>query len=145
MAPKKKNQTDDFRERAERDQPAAWMPEAGDTLVGTLEGYTTGRSKHPDLPDSYPIALVRDEDTGEVVSVHIVLTAIRGQFENADPKVGERIAVSYRGKVESKETGRSYHNYRVTVDRPDAGETAKSFADMAAATPDPVTEPDAES
>lgn len=130
--------TDPFLDRLEKGQAPAWKPEVGGVLVGTIMEYRTGTSKHPKLPDTYPIAIVKDEKSGDEFAVHIVLTAIRSKFESAQPQVGERIGITYRGKRESA-SGAEYHDYDLIVDRKEAAlNPFQTFADVAATTAAPV-------
>jgi hypothetical protein len=105
-----------LRERADRDYPQAWIPEAeGDELVGVVIGV------QPAVATSYgPVPVVEVEDglhTGW--SVWLTHTVLRREFERQRVALGETILIRYLGKVTPEGGGPAYESYRLVVDRPD--------------------------
>jgi hypothetical protein len=90
--------------------PPAWLPQAGEILVGTIEGYDTGKTKW----GPYRTCIIQNELTGAKVSIWLWHLVLQKLFDEAQPSVGERIGVQYLGKHETKD----YHRYRLMVDRP---------------------------
>jgi hypothetical protein len=96
------------------DAPNAWLPEPGETLVGTVEApVVDGESEY----GLYPMLEVRDTE-GHLFSVHCFHTTLRNAIDQLAPKVGEAIAIKYFGRQASKTEGHDdIYLYRVVVDR----------------------------
>ena len=92
--------------------PEAWMPGPGGELLGTFEGYRSGKTNRGEV---HPIAIVRD-DSGELHAVWMFYTVLRAEIEQANPHVGETILIR-REKDRINADGQPYHVYRVTTDR----------------------------
>lgn len=103
-------------DQLDADFAPAWRPEAGDKLVGVIVGIGERAGEY----DPYPIITVRQDD-GTEVAFHAFHTVAASELAKVQPKIGERIGVLYRGKVDGKAGGPSYHAYRVKVDRPVEG------------------------
>jgi len=115
---------DRLREKLDRDAepyPEAWMPGPGGELLGTFEGFRSGKTSRGEV---HPIAIVRDE-AGELHGVWLFFAVLRAEFEEANPHVGEWIMVR-REKDRKNADGQAYRVYRVGVDRP---EKRDAFAD----------------
>lgn len=89
--------------------PPAWIPEPDEILVGVVEAYATGPTQYGDVRT----VLVRDENTGERVSLWLSSTVLLSLFDMRKPLVGERIGLKYLGKHETK----GYHRYHLVVER----------------------------
>lgn len=91
------------------DWPAAWKPQAGGVLVGTVESYDTGFTPY----GAVRTVIVMQGD-GERVSLWLSSTVLLDLFRRHKPKPGERIGLKYLGKDPKK----GYHRYHLIVDRP---------------------------
>ena len=80
----------------------------GDLLVGELVRYDTGYT--PYGPSH--IAVLCEEDTGELRGVWLIHHVLRGEFSKQRPRPGERIGIK---RLPDAEKG--YKRYRVLVDR----------------------------
>ena len=89
--------------------PSAWGPDVGDILVGTVEQYAQGHTQY----GAIRTVIVRDEETGETVSIWLSSTVLLDVFRRERPAIGERIALKYLGKHPT----RGYHRYHLIVDR----------------------------
>ena len=89
--------------------PAAWIPEPNAVLVGVVEHYDEGFSHYGPVRT----VIVRDEQTGERVSVWLSSTVLLNLFEARKPKIGERIGLKYLGK----DVHKGYHRYHLVVER----------------------------
>lgn len=88
-----------------------WRPNPGDTIEGEVVELDTRDGGY----GPYPIVTVVTDDDREV-TVHCFHEALRGQVESKNVAVGDTIGVIYRGKTTSA-NGRSFHSYRLIVDR----------------------------
>lgn len=88
--------------------PEPWKPEPGDTLVGTVIEVTTRESEF----GVYPLIGVMTEDGGEYY-LHCFHTVLTREIARRRPKIGDTIAVRFRGDHE-----RGYKDYRVLVESP---------------------------
>jgi len=84
-------------------------------LVGKLTGIKDVETMYGEAQ----VALIENEDDGQIVSV-ILGTVLANQFEKQEIKIGERVAITYFGKVDK------YKDYSVSVDRPEAPKGIKS-------------------
>lgn len=111
-------------ERIAEDYAAAWRPEPGDSLIGFLTEIAVGTSDYGD----YPI-LTLTTANGDRASVHAFHTVLKDGLIDAQPSIGEELAIKYNGlrlpkgldektapKVGSKDDPR-YHDYRVIINR----------------------------
>lgn len=104
---------------AELDQngeyPERWAPEPGDSISGIVRRYTD-----VDLPVSGLTRLcVLERPNGDVETVFISATVLKGEFKKLRPRVGERVAIKYLGTPPNK----NYKKFTVICpDRPLADE-----------------------
>jgi hypothetical protein len=121
VAPVASEETDLF-DKLDQEPASSWVPEDGDKLVGTVTsiGSWTG-----DYGTSTTVTIEVEKgsteegeqiDAGELRTFYASSTAAASQLERANPSVGDRIGVAYKGKATGK-SGREYHDYRVAVDR----------------------------
>lgn len=104
-----------FMEQLDVQGAEGWKPEEGDTIVGHIQNITASM---PGQYGIYPIVTLVTEE-GELVNVHAFHTTLRNRLLEKRPKVGEKVAIRYNGRVQSKDRNRSpYYNYSVVVDRP---------------------------
>lgn len=100
---------------------SGWKPNEGDTLMGTIQAIT---ASNPGQYGIYPIVTVITDD-GEIVNVHAFHNTLRNRLLQNRPKLGEKIAVQYLGRVQSKDKNRSpYYNYAVVIGDPQKVEEA---------------------
>jgi hypothetical protein len=112
----------DLFDKLDQEPAKAWVPEEDDKIVGTVTfiGEWTG-----DYGTSKTVTIETEKgstEEGEAIEVgslrtfYASSTAAASQLERANPSVGDRIGVAYKGKQTGK-AGREYHDYRVAVDR----------------------------
>ena len=99
---------------ADADNPASWMPEvAGEELFGEIIGVNEAA---PTKFGSSPVVTIRKPD-GEHVSLWLLHTVLRREFERHEPKIGELVLVRYQGRVTPGGDGNDYESYAVLLDR----------------------------
>ena len=82
-----------------------WRPEVGDSIEGVVVETYEFPSKYKNAKGEYPtipglvLKVDGDDDLWSVVGLHTVL---RQEIEKAEPQVGDRVAVIYKGKRPSK-------------------------------------------
>lgn len=117
MANSKDNPSDEFASGLDAERPKAFIFKAeGDKLVGTVEDFSMGYDPTY-RNDSYPIVIVKDEADGELRSVHCFHATMMSGMERADPKIGERIGIVYKGERSPKGDGKPYKDFHVKIDR----------------------------
>lgn len=100
-------------ERRKKEWAETWTPDSpGDMLIGTLEAYDQATTDFGE----YTVAHIRDEK-GVLRGLWLMHSVLQGEWDEADPGVGERVGVQYLGKRDGKDF--SYHMWTVKVDRPD--------------------------
>lgn len=88
-----------------------WKPEPGDVLHGTLQEAETVRTKYgPTIK-----AVILEEETTEPVLLWVGSAVLKAEWQKAQPKPGERLAVKYIGRQGQAE--RQYHVHAVEVFR----------------------------
>lgn len=92
----------------------AWRPQAGEELLGEVAAVSEREGDGDRGP--YPILTVREPD-GTLTAFHAFHSVAKSQIEEQGPRPGDKIGVRYMGQEESKSSGRSYHNYRMVLDR----------------------------
>jgi hypothetical protein len=97
----------------EREHAEAWRPKPGDVLVGEYVRRDSGVSSYDGR--SHPIAVVRDR-AGKEWGVWAFHTVLRQQLAAARPRIGEPIAIRYKGKRQGA-SGTSYNDWSVAVER----------------------------
>jgi hypothetical protein len=97
-----------------------WRPAPGESVVGTVAHIGKRESEY----GTYPVVTLAadSEDDPEAVSyvaVNAFHSILKNQLFEIKPQVGDRIAVTYHGKIEPSKAGANpYHSY--TVINPDA-------------------------
>lgn len=94
----------------------AWRPDVDDKLSGEV----VALSERDGGYGSYPILTIR-RDGGEELAVHAVHQVLSSQLAELRPKVGDRIAIKYLGKIANKAGTGSYHGYRAVSDAATGG------------------------
>jgi hypothetical protein len=96
----------------EREHAEAWRPKAGDCLVGEYVRKDAGVGSYDGK--TYSILVLKDRDGVEhaVWCFHAVL---RERLAALKPKLGELVAVRYRGKRQGANA--AYHDYAVEIER----------------------------
>lgn len=103
-----------LRERAEQTTPPAWMPgEPGDELFGTLVDV---KASVPTRFGPAPVVTIQ-QPSGEPVSVWLLHSVLRREFERARPAIGENLLIRYLGTVQPDGGGSAYESYSLTLDR----------------------------
>jgi len=115
--PPPRSERRDLRDELDRFEgyPAAWIPDVGDVLVGEILRYGSG----PTAYGRFPVVTVADEETGEELSVWLLHTALRSEFAQLRPRIGERIGIRRLEDGTSDATGHTYRRFLVRVDRPE--------------------------
>jgi len=98
--------------------PESWIPKKKDeALAGKLVKVDKGNTAFGPCK----IAVLETED-GTKRSVWLLHTTLVSQFEQANPSIGDIVAIVYLGQVKSKTEGHSdYHSYRVVSDGNEGG------------------------
>ena len=91
-----------------------WRPEPGDTVVGILVDHTEGESEW----GTYPLLTIKKVD-GELIGVHCFHTVLKKEvgrkLERGTMKIGDKIAVAYRGEGTAKGGNNAPQMYRIAV------------------------------
>jgi hypothetical protein len=90
--------------------PPPWRPAVGEHLIGIVRRYGLGRTRFGQVPT----VIVEREGGQGSVSLWLSSVVLRSLFMREQPRVGERIGVSYQGKHPTK----GYHRWALVVDRP---------------------------
>jgi hypothetical protein len=98
----------------EQEYAPAWKPQPGEALIGRVVRIER------EVETRYAPADVFTIETrgGDRHAVWGTRTVLRNELRDADPKVGEHVAIEYLGLRESA-AGTNYHAYRLAVDRPE--------------------------
>ncbi|MGE3429267.1 MAG: hypothetical protein AB7I44_21170 [Hyphomicrobiaceae bacterium] len=130
VAPESLSGTDNVRSLADRiseDYAEAWMPEEGDSLIGHISEISVGNSEY----GPYPIVTVLTAN-GDRWAIHAFHTVLHDAIVEAQPDIGEEVAVKYMGRILPREkralklTGKAledmmkengYEGYRFIVNR----------------------------
>lgn len=106
----------DLKERLKDDQredewARAWKPEAeGEMLTGTFERMEEVKVEH----GTYPVAHIREDETGELRAVWMFHKVLRVEWEEQEPQPGDRVGIIYKGRREGQTY--AYHHYGVEVE-----------------------------
>lgn len=121
MSEVQQSQSADDRLKAMLDKPLpeAWIPKkAGDVISGAFISLGEGVTQYGPAP-----FVVLGTAAGEV-SVWLFYESMKTGFLRAKPQPGEIVAIRYDGEkpVKNPAPGRkkTYHDYRIAVDRPEA-------------------------
>lgn len=93
---------------------AAWRPEAGDKVVGTVVNLDIAGNES--AFGSYFLLTIRADATGELVNVHAFHTVLGRELARKSVGQGDRVGIKYLGRVE-RPGEPDFENYRVVVDR----------------------------
>lgn len=91
---------------------AAWRPDPGDTVTGTVLALDEGRNVKQ---QPYPIVTL--DVAGGVVKVHALHQVLQEELAKRRPTIGDDLTISYHGQPD----GKDYHHYTV------AGGSAPAF------------------
>jgi hypothetical protein len=103
-------------DRLDADYAPAWRPAVDDKLTGEV----VALSERDGGYGTYPIITLKRDD-GDELAVHAMHTVLSAQLAELRPKVGDRIAIKYLGKIANKAGTGSYHGYRAVSDAADGG------------------------
>lgn len=93
------------------EEPAeGWRPEPGDSLIGTVEGYSQRPTK---FQASVWVAEIRRESDSKLIDVWFFWRVLLAEFQRHRPKVGDRIGIRYVGVHQD-----GYKIFRLIVDCP---------------------------
>jgi hypothetical protein len=101
---------DPLRDELLRPPAEGWRPDPGDVLIGDVTAIDEGRG-FAERP--YPVVTVRT-DEGEFVAFHAFHTVAREELGKLEPKVGDRLGVSYLGLVRKGDDS-CYELYRMKL------------------------------
>jgi hypothetical protein len=97
--------------------PESWIPEVGDSLIGTIERYDSAATVYGERD----IVVVRDEASGELRGFWLLHDVAISEFARQSPKPGERVGIKRLpdGQRQNPQGGRAskYKRYLVRVDR----------------------------
>ncbi len=103
-----------------------WRPAAGESVVGTVEHIGRRESEYGAYPVVTLAADTDDPETVNYVAVNAFHSILKNGLYEIKPKVGDRLAVTYHGKITPEKAGANpYHSY--TVINPDAPAEAVVF------------------
>ena len=91
--------------------PTSWRPRPGDIITGRVIKYTSATGNFGPVT----ICVLDEEESGERRSIWLMHEVLRREFEQQQPKPGERVGIKYLGVAD-----KGYHKYKLMVDRPDA-------------------------
>jgi hypothetical protein len=102
-------------------ESVAWKPEPEEKVAGVVVDVITRDGKFGE----YPIVEI---DTGNrVVAFHAFHAAARREIEGRNIRRGDVIAIKYLGEID--DGNRSYHGYKIVVDRDSAPATVETVSD----------------
>lgn len=103
----------DLLDQVEQDTEA-WMPEPGDKVGGTLVDVDEASSDFGD----YPLITIKTPN-GSLVNVHAFHTVLRNtlnkKLAKGMLKVGDQIAIMYKGEGEARDGKNAPNMYRVAI------------------------------
>ena len=95
-----------------------WRPADGETVVGTVAHIGARESEYGKYPVVTLAADTGDPETVNYVAVNAFHSILKAGLFQLKPKVGDRLAVTYHGKIQPEKPGaNAYHSY--TVINPD--------------------------
>lgn len=106
-------------------QGEGWEPDEGDVLIGTVVDVSAGTSEY--LKDPYPILTIKDEENGELTSVHCFHDILLNRVLALQPVEGERVGIKFHGKKKTKDGKREMSLYTIQVDGRGAREPYAGF------------------
>lgn len=110
----------------------AYRPErSGEGVEGVVIALDITGSEYTDEP--IPVITVKQDD-GVIRGIRGYHSVLRGNLKDADPQVGDRLAIVYEGKKQNRKGTGSYHSYKVRVAR---GSTAAVAGGSQAADDEP--------
>jgi hypothetical protein len=101
----------------EREHAEAWRPKPGDVLVGQYTRRDAGVSSYDGR--THPILVLKDR-TGVEHAVWCFHAVLRERLAALKPKVGELVAVRYKGKRQGANA--AYHDYAVEIERAESAD-----------------------
>lgn len=101
----------DIESRLDVEFAPAWRPDPGDKLSGEVVGIGERAGEY----GSYPIVTLRRDD-GEELALHAFHSVLASELAALRPKLGDRLAVRYDGKKQTRTGTGSYHGYKVVKD-----------------------------
>lgn len=121
--------------RLDEDFPRSWRPgwkgtkenpRKGDQIdpleiVGTLVREDRQSVEWQGQRRTVPVPIIALHPTGELVSVWLIHSTIREDWERQGVQEGDRVAIRYEGKKEPKGDGNPYHAYKLAVARQASG------------------------
>lgn len=110
---------DELLDKLEQGFPPTWIAEkSGDTIVGAFLRLETGNTSYGPAP-----LVVLGTEEGER-TVWLFFESLKTAFLREQPEPGERVAIRYLGEQDVKNPApgraKTFHAYRVAVDRPAA-------------------------
>ena len=113
----------DLRKQAEEPKPESWKPEkAGDEIAGIVAKLDSGWDREGNehgivvIDAAYSVQNGVRADKG-IRSVWLLGEALRNQVMKASLQPGDRLLIQFLGKIQSKQSGRMYNDFKVTTDR----------------------------
>jgi hypothetical protein len=89
-------------------ESVTWRPNPGDRLIGRVVELDTASSAYGD----YPLVVVESDEDNTEYAIHAFRTVLKSELAKRKPKVGDRLAIRYDGKL----PGKSYEGYKVAVE-----------------------------
>ena len=120
------------------EEGTGWRPEEGETLSGRIIDLSRAWSDQG-AGSWYPLVTVKDKD-GKVTNVHCFHHTLKTRLLDRQPKVGDRIEITYHGKRETKDGKRMVAIY--SIETPDTQIDSGAFwQQMGASQTAPVIPP----
>ena len=98
--------------------PEFWDPEPGEQLIGELVRYVDAQTKMGPCK----VAVVRDIDGDDLVSVWLTRNVLKNEFEKQAPRAGDTVGLKFHGEKASRNGQSSYFLYTLRVVRTKAGD-----------------------
>jgi len=115
-----------------QDEGTGWRPEEGERVEGKIIDLTRAWSDQG-TGGWYPLVVLKKAD-GSIVNIHCFHHTLRTRLLDRQPKVGERLIVTFHGKRETRDGKRTVAIY--SVETPDTQVDSASFwQSLGAATP----------
>ncbi len=98
-----------LKDRLDDERAESWKPEPDAELIGKVQAVSTRTTEY----GKYLIVTVKPDDA-PALAFHAFHTVAANQIDEADPMVGDEIAIRYKGKNEAGD--RPYHDYKVAIE-----------------------------
>ena len=120
------------------EEGTGWRPEEGETIKGRIIDLSRAWSDQG-AGSWYPLVTIKAED-GKVTNIHCFHHTLRTRLLDRQPKIGDRLEITYHGKRETKDGKRTVAVY--SIETPDTQiDTGAFWQGMGAAATAPIVRP----